>query len=250
MITDIIIGFFLIIYLWEGWNSGLLKTLIGPVCAMLCCLLAFLYFDLTDNIIIAFFVAVFGSIILMIVVAVLFTLWRKKTVDQKYRATFFPGSRVAGATVNLAWLGGITIAAFLFFALIPTSLQKVQKMQKDIKQSNICEWTSENIFARIPLTRQIFSVLSIFKDRQRLDEITESKEFQTFLADPKLEAISQDPDIISLYEKNKIVALLVHPKITGLLGDNRLMQKLTHVVKMIATGKQQQPAPVFPGPGR
>jgi len=232
MTTDIVIGFFLILFIWEGWSNGLLRTLIGPVCVILCCLFASLYFDVTDNIVIAFFIAVAGSVILGIIVSVLFMWWRK-SVDKKYRNAVFPGSRTAGAAISLTWLGGLTIAAFLLFAFLPTSLNAMQKIQQDIDQSRICQWSSDNIFTRMPLSRRIFSVLSIFKDKERLTELTNSIEFKTFLADPKVEAIAQDPRIVQLCENKRIVTLLFHPKITGLLRDSRVMQKLTRVIKMV-----------------
>jgi len=241
MLTDITIITLLVIYAGQGWTSGLLSTLIGPASVFVCSFIAFLYFDLTDNMLVAFFIAVAGSILTAGVASMLFYLWRKG-VEKQYRNSVFPGSRPAGAVVSLVWLGGLTIAGFMFLALIPTQLEFIQKAQGGIRKSHLGAWTERHVFSQVPLIHNLFSVLSIFQDHERLTSMAETPEFKDFLAEEKLKDCINDPEVSEHFENKNIAALLGHPKVAAVLSDGKIMKKLTRVARRIYSKENEKPA--------
>ena len=240
MFADLVLIILLLLYCNRGVNKGLLPALIGPAAAFICVHIALLYLDLSDNIFMAFLLAVGGALVLTMAVSLVFRLWRR-TVNKQYREYVFGPSRLAGAVVSTTWLGALTVTGLLIFSVIP-SLGGLPKMfQGSVRESKICAWTEKHVLDRTPVVKKFMAVITLLRDTERLLNITETAEFENFLNDKNFQACLEDPAISRHMRDKNILALATDPKIARFVTDNVAMRKLSQLVKKIYMQKRSGP---------
>jgi len=230
--TDMVLFILLLLFCNQGSRNGFISSAIGPISAFISLHIAFLYFDLSDNIAVAFLLAVGGTIILGVGTAVAFRMWRR-TIDKHFRDYIFWPSRLAGAVLSTVWLGGLTIGGLLLFAQIPVEENILKSVQQGLRQSKIAAWTERHVLEQTPVVKNLFLVASVIEDRDRQREIAQSWEFEDLLADPKFQACLQDRQIANQLRDRNVPGLLFNSKIIDLVTDNKSMKHLTLVIKKV-----------------
>ncbi len=224
MTTDYIALFILSYFFYRGWRKGFLRTILGPIALLACCIAAFLYYQESQNIAISFLICIIGPFALTILVSVLLKLWNK-TVNDKI--TYSPLSRFSGGTFSLLWGGGYVVMFLLFIAFIPLKFEWFTKIQNDVTESKsyalVSQWTDN----KIPATAlDIGEISQAFKDPEKLKDLESTSEFKDLIEDERFKEIFTDEEIAEYIQTKNFSQLLTNPKIHALLQDKEVIDKI------------------------
>ncbi|MDZ4243259.1 MAG: CvpA family protein, partial [Candidatus Omnitrophota bacterium] len=132
--TDIVLLCLFLFFLLNGWRRGFLRTILAPLCLLICTVIGVFIYDLTHNIVkAAAFVSV-GTLVATLLAHILLGM-AKRTVDPNYRDYCIWYSRLLGSLFGLAWEGGITVLIVISLTLAPMKLYGIEKVQDDVQRS-------------------------------------------------------------------------------------------------------------------
>ena len=102
MITDSIMLGALLLFFFNGWRKGFLKTLLGPITLIIGCLIAYYHYQQTQNIAVSISICVFSPFALKILASMMLNLWNKAVNNAAPLST---ASKVLGSIVGVLWSG-------------------------------------------------------------------------------------------------------------------------------------------------
>jgi uncharacterized membrane protein required for colicin V production len=238
--TDYVVGVLLLVFFLTGWRKGFLRALIGPISFTVCCVVATIHFDLTGNIFTSFLIAITGTFFLSIILRFVLFLVRR-SVDKDYRDYVFIGSRFLGGIFSLIWKGTITVMIVLVISLLPGKIRGVDKIHESIIHSMTYSLVNQYVIRRIPVARDTFYMLSLFKDPELADKLSSTREYKEFFSDERIQELLSDDDIQRHMEEGDITKLISNPKIISVVQDDKLMKKLTVLNgKILSQGQEEK----------
>lgn len=236
---DIILVLLGLIYLLMGYNSGTLRALLGPIAFAVSCFSGMMYFDLTQNIVMGLLITVFGTLILTVLFKTVLSLSRV-TVDKKYRDYLFLGSRVAGSLISLLWKGSITLSLMFLLMFLPDTISGIDNIKTNIRKSLTFHLMNRYTFRNQPTPESILNSLAVFKDDQKLYELSKTNEFQQLYNNKKIQDVLSDENILEMIRERDYGKLITHPKIIALIKNDVAMKDLTTLSKKLYEMQTQE----------
>lgn len=222
--TDKIIFFTVIFLFWRGWSKGFAQTTLGPLALIIGTALSYIYYMLSQNLIIATAIGIIAPIIINIIfsmtLGVIFLANEKKNISIL--------SRFCGALINTFWGEFLILAGMFLIILIPLHFPIVETAQNNIKESYTYAQVTNylNKVFNIDVTNNFDpSNLKVLTDPKALETLGETKEFQEILKDPQVQALLNDPKTTQAIEAKDISKLLQNPKFIALTKDPALLKK-------------------------
>ena len=178
------------------------------------------------------------------------TLWAlsRRAVPMEERYYLFWGSRLLGGVITFIWRG-LILSLFLFFLIILPDTIIGQKVKQTIRESKSYMAIQVYLMNRIPYIQQLPEFVEIFSSPTWSEPIKDSKIFQDFIQNGKIQKMLNDQQTMEQIQNKDIVGVLSNPKVTDVLMDETLMQQFTQLVAMaIKEHAAQEPTAVESAP--
>ena len=233
MTTDIVAVILLLIFFWQGWRLGFVRSVIGPLAFGFSCIIAIFNYDLNSNIVHATLIVIFGTLLLS-TLGNLFLYFLRRGVDPERRNYVFFGSRVLGSVISLCWNSVVAAVVILIITLLPAQLHpQLANVQSDIARSKTFDYINTNFLYRFPEVHNVYLTIYVFKDPARSQRLSELPEFKQFFANPSVQAITTSDEIRIDLNQGQIAKVLMHPAVTAILRDEGVMKILTRLSRKI-----------------
>jgi uncharacterized membrane protein required for colicin V production len=229
-ITDIIVLFIIVFFIYRGWQKGFLRTILGPLSLVLCTFGAYVYYYKTKNIPFSLLIAFIGPIGLTIFVGLSLTIWRR-FFNKEGKISHL--SRILGSFLNLLWSGSILVGVLTLLLFIPQKMPFFRTTQKDFHKSITYKYLNNFFQKRIPSLANIeqrINVLSLDPQQQPKEVSDKLNELRQ---DERIQSILSDPVIANQIEKRDISQLISNPKILAIAQDEDLMMKFLDIYKSL-----------------
>ena len=214
-ITDLItlaLSIFLII---RGANRGFLGSLLGPVALILCTLISYVYYNLTQKILISLCIGLFGPFILTWVFRAFLHSWAVTSNSVGKHSSL---SRMTGALLTWCWGMAMLVITVLLLAMIPPLNKPLEFVYKDVHLSKLYHLIK-------PL------------DSSAIDTAGAENETASLAEDKRIQAIVKDPAVIDAINRKDYSALIANPKITAITKDPALIRKMMSVYRKMVQEK-------------
>jgi uncharacterized membrane protein required for colicin V production len=223
VLIDALVVFLVIIFFAQGWNKGLLRSLIGPVSLIVMGGVSMTYFRQTSNLIHSLLIGILGPVILSIACSVLLQLWHK-FVDRGEPAFWL--SRLLGGVFSLAWGMGMLFLCLILLMLLPlNSIPRLRDLKENIATS--LSYTLVNKYFH-----DIQDTLEVLQSQTDPEALQSHPEFEALQENEKIQAILSDNEIMQQIRNQDIPKLLANPKIVEVLQDEQLMNKFISLHKL------------------
>lgn len=232
ILLDKIIIALLCLFFLSGWMRGFLKSLIGPISFLFCFISAVIFYDLNRNILMATFIATIGTIALTITLNVLL-MASLATVNKEFRGKAFLVSRILGSIINILWQGNIMFMAIILLSALPIRNEKFEILQNQAAESRILAHYYQKVIYPDNRLTAITMSLAMMRDPQRMQIITNTPEFATFYADPKVQKFINDPQVMEAMAAQNSLALIQSPSLRELVTDDTAMYQFTRLATTI-----------------
>ena len=228
--TDGIVLVAFLVFFWNGWRKGFLRTLIGPICLFIGGILGMLYYQKTLNAINSLAISIVFPFLINFIVSTLIKLSQKpKNEDRGLNV-----GRLAGGIFNLLWSGGMLILVITAIAILPLNVAVLNNIQKNIRRSKTFV-VLNHLFGNklISGSDQIEKITKIFEDPDKLEKIRSKEEFTQVMSDKKIQDMITDEETARQIKEKNIVQLMSNPRIQSIIQDPALVQKLIELNKEI-----------------
>ena len=238
--VDIILILLGLIYVVLGYNSGMLRALLEPIAFGISLFSGMMYFDLTKNIVMGLLITIIGTLILTVLLKTALSLSRV-TVDKQYRDYIFWGSRVAGGLLSLLWKGAITLSILFLIMFLPDTISGIDNIKANIRKSVAFHLMNRHASRNQPTPEAILDSLTVFKNDEKLQELSETPEFKQLYNSEKMQDLLSDESVLEMLRERNYGKLMTHPKIIALIKDDTAMKRLTDLSKKIYTMQAETP---------
>ncbi len=231
-ITDSIVLALTLYFLYRGWSQGILRILLGPISLALGCLLAFIYYAQTHNIIMAFAISIIAPFILNVSLSFALTIWSKMTKSDKPVPT---ASRIWGAGICALWGDINLLLIIVLIALIPSNASWIENVRQDIFNSGtyslVDQWTKHLVPKK---SIDIRAVSQVFKDPDRMQRLQSSAEYKAVWEDKTVQKLLTDEETMQDIKDKNFTKLMANPKMQAMMKDPALVKKILDMnVKMM-----------------
>lgn len=213
-------------FFYRGWSRGFFHALIGPTCLAFWSIIGIMNYDLNENLVQSAMITIGGGMIFALGINLLL-FWGRQSLYRKHRHYVFLLSRIAGALFNTVWNGLIFAYAAVLLTLMPTGTSGLSAWQNSITQSLSYVRFEERLIRPLPFVGNILTTISVLTRQEALTAYADTPEYQAVFTDPKICALTQDPEIMERFHSNDAAALLSDPQVRRVLDDPLVMQKIT-----------------------
>ncbi|MCB9771717.1 MAG: hypothetical protein H6754_04145 [Candidatus Omnitrophica bacterium] len=151
--------------------------------------------------------------------------------------------------MNILWNGNIMFILIIFLSALPAEGTWIGTMQKQIPDSKAMTLYYEKIVAKDNRFQAFVDTLAVTHDQEQLNTIAKTKNYQEFMADPKVQAFINDINVINALESKDLLALLQTTTLRDMVTNDTSMGLFTRLVERIYDRKLievEQPAPDHP----
>jgi len=231
MVTDYIAVGALLFFFIKGWRKGFLKTLLKPIALIVGCLIAFLYYQQTQNIPISLLICVLSPFALRILAFLILKLWDKAANKE---TSLSISSRLFGSIFDVLWSGSYLVLLLIMIGFMPLHVAWFEKIQNDVIASKSYNALHQFMDKKIPsLSGDINKITAIIENPAKLQQFQSTKEFKTLIEDDTLQDIFSDEELTEQIQKKDYGKLLSNPKIQSIMQDKQLLEKMFALNKKI-----------------
>jgi len=239
MITDYIIVAAILYLFYKGWSKGLLRTLLGPLSLVICCVAGFAYYQKTQNLSISLLISIIGPFILTMLTSLGLKFWRKAVSDKTAPSL---SSSLMGSMFSILWGGSYIVLILFTIKMIPPqvfSFRSVwyEKVQNDVTSSKSYAILDGLIKDRMPAASlDLKKIALMMQDPSFIEQFESTEEFQNLVEDKRLKAIFSDEETAELIRSKNYIKILSNPKIQAVFQDQELLEKMFALNKRIMEG--------------
>ncbi len=238
---DNIVLVFLILSFYSGWRKGLLRALVTPVSFLLSIGASMVYFDMHENIFIAFLVVTLGTPLLSFTCKILF-FFARLTIDKEYRDHIFWLSRILGGVVKVAWRGTLVGIILTLLTLIPVNFPYVEDMTKSITTSRSYALSSYYVLEKITYLQNVYLTLKAFYNPLEIQQFSSSREFKEYFNDEKIQFLLKDPELQEAVKTKNYLQIVGNSSVRDVFTNDELMKKLARLYKKVYASRAKQSA--------
>ncbi len=235
-LADLLFLLLLLFHAYVGWQKGLFKSLLGPVSFLICCLLAWLYFKRTHNILFSLAISFIGPIFIKIFVPWIIQLANEGSSEASGNH-IEEMNRVLGSAVGLLW--GMIMAFFivLFVTINPAESGPVFWARGCVGKSLL--------FSRIFSQMRIFVPTAFVEKSSEQPSTSDSSQavspssgelssaqiaqYQDLFNDERVKELIADPEVKELIENKQYMKLLQNPRFAKILDDPGLIARMVQM---------------------
>jgi len=231
MITDYIMIGVLLYFFFNGWRKGFFRALLGPISLIIGCLIAFIYYQRTQNLAISLFICALSPFVLKILFSLILKLWNKAT---NKGAPPSISSKLLGSTFSVLWGGSYLAILVILIGLIPVHPAWFEKIQNDVIVSKSYHAIYHFIENKVPAASgNIKKLAAIFENPAKLQQFQSTKEFETLMEDDNLKEIFSDEETAEQIRNKEYGKLMANPKIQSVFQNEQLLKKMFALNKKI-----------------
>jgi len=224
MITDYIMLGALLFFFIRGWRKGVLKTLLAPIALIVGCLIGFIHYRQTQNIAISLSICVFSPFALRILASLILKLWNKAV--NKDTPLSLP-SKVLGSIFGVLWSGSYLVMLLILIGFIPLHVAWFEKIQNDVIASKSYTAIHQFMDKKTPsIASGINNIAAIIENPAILQHFQSTKEFETLIEDNTLKDIFADEELAEQIQSKDYGKLLANPKMQSIMQDGQLLEKI------------------------
>ena len=240
LVTDYIVGTFLLVFIISGWAKGFVRSIIWPVSLAVNIFISIFYFDLNRTLVDSILFGLAGAL-LMTGFGYLCLLLIRRATSPDSREYIFWGSRLLGACFSLLWKGSLLFFIIVLVSVLPPTIFGLEETQKNIKSSATYYIIESQIISRISLANDIREFLALLDDQERLKKVKTTKEFQDFIQDGRMQDLLNDPQTVDEINKKDAVKLLFNKKVVALFNDKDFIEKFIAFGKVMYASRAPEP---------
>lgn len=229
MVDVILLGWAVYLFL-NGWNKGILCTLINPLSLALGILSSILYFQKTHNMIGLLIGLLAAPLGFAIILSVLFSTWHEKVTKSLPPE---PLSRLVGAVVNTFWGTTMFVLAMLTIPALSPHIVQLDSIKQKILASYSYPFLKTYFEPKIPLLSGLEALSFLAKDEKKLEELQSQPEFSSVHNDDKIKDIAADKELMEQIQQKDFFKVLSNKKIQDALQDEKLIEKIMGLKKFL-----------------
>jgi hypothetical protein len=242
IMTDYITIIIFLYLFFKGWQKGFLKVLLAPLSLAAGCLIGFVYYQKTQNMMIGLGIGIFGPFAINVLASILLRIWHK-TVDGGVPLSSV--SCALGSALSVAWGGSYLALTLVLIGMTPLDFPWFKRIQNDVLASKSYALIKSQLGNKIPdALPDIQKLTNALKDPQKIEALQSTEEFQALSSDERVKALFADEATAEQIKNKDYGALLSNPKMQEIFQDEELLKKIFALNKRIS---QKDPAP-DPGP--
>ncbi len=225
-IVDLAVIVLVIVLIFEGWQRGLLKTLVGPAALVLSSVAGSFVFQTEHNIFKSLTVTVLSSLFLNFLFSGLLKI---KSADGHHQLSMSWMNRLFGSFFNTAWglaTAGLTL---ILFMIIPEQMFDVAKIKEQIARSYSYVMLEVFIKDKIPFVPQTQRFFTILTDSEHYRQVVETPEFSAIYHNPKIQKIISDPKMLEEIKSKNFIGLLKNQEFLAVWQDKELIDEFINL---------------------
>ena len=242
IITDYIVIAAILYFFLTGWNKGFLKTILGPLSLVIGCMIGFVHYQKTQNLIASLGICILSPFVINILISLILKLWHKAVSMDK--SIPLP-SRLLGSLFSLFWGSSYLGLMLILIAVTPLPFSWYEKIQNDVLSSKSYSLINEQISKKFPNSfLDVKKITGVLKNPNKLKAYESTEEFKALSNDERLKELFSDEETAKQLRNPDYGKLLSNPKIQAIFQDKELLDKLFALNKKIAEDEVDE----SPGP--
>ncbi|MBF0490747.1 MAG: CvpA family protein [Candidatus Omnitrophica bacterium] len=220
-ITDTIALICCLFLVFKGASQGFLASLLGPLALILGSLVSYVYYLMTNNMIVSLCIGLFGPMVLAWTFRFILRSWNRTNNPDSQLSLI---SRLAGALLSMSWGMTILVITILLLTFVPPINKPLEQVSKDIHNSEIYglikpfDHTNKPSNNSKPVSEETRKAMA-------------QKKMQELSKDERIQALIHDPVIAEAIKNKDYTALISNPKVTALMQDPELLKKMLSLYK-------------------
>ena len=229
-ITDFIAIILSIFFLERGASRGLMRSLLGPFSMIVATIMAIVYYQATQDMVVSLLIGLFGPILLHLILKFLLNTFAKAT-NTNIRPGFL--SSLGGAILTLTWGWVFVVLTLTLLPLLPARGATLTVLHNDITNSFSYKITAPWVEKFIPALKGMSPDTKNVASKSDAQSLAQDPRFQEILQDPEVQKDINDHDFTKLLSNPKMMALT-----QKIMSDPEMLKKVMAVYR---SQTQQQP---------
>jgi hypothetical protein len=219
---DILLLLSFAVFFIRGWQKGLFLSILGPISLIIGCVLAYINFQTTQNILTSMLISLIAPVGLNLGLTMFIKIWQTPKDDKK---SSFSINRLLGGLLGVIWSGGMLIVTLILIGVTPP-WGAMKNFKEVLDQSKIYSFIQTKFVKKETASAlDIQTTLQILQDPQKLEELQSTEEFQAFIEDPKILALLTSEESIQQMQKKDMMGLLQNKQLMEILQDKKTLAK-------------------------
>lgn len=221
--VDLIVIVWLILVFANGWEKGIVRTLIGPASFVACGIVSYIYFRMAHDAKGFLLGITVAPVAVSILASFLLVLWHQN-VSKGAPARLF--SKLSASLINLFWGFGMIILGVFTLAIFSANNPRLEGLHQKILDSYSYTFVDRFVKDKIPFVRNIEAVTSLSQSPEKLVKIQSTPEFQAVYRDGTFRSIFSDRKTMAQIQQKDLTGLLQNPKFKAMWEDEEFKKKI------------------------
>ncbi len=228
--TDVVTVIIISLMVLRGASQGFVRSISGPLCLIIGAIAGYCALLATHNFYIVLLIALAAPFLLGWMINSMLYIWAG---DQPPKISLF--SRLAGALVNLAWVG--TLLAFTILVVTTFRLQdeRLESLRQIMKSSITCRLLEKELLGIAEASPRGSScpTSECAMDPADAEALSNDETFRTLMANERLQKVIYDPVLREAIDKKDIAKFFTNPTVADMFLDIKLLGKIIKVYPKI-----------------
>ncbi len=228
--VDYVVMAILLIAMGLGWHRGFLKTVLRPICWVLCIYLGYAYYLRTQSLVVSLVISLIGPLVVQFILTAFVEIIQKagKKDGKKNAISIF--DRGLGMCVSGLWMTFLISAAFFMVGMVPFKIPGFEPFRRSIvdsKSYGAFNRVASKQFPRLAKTNEPAAI--DFTDPEAvekfdIEQIQNSKEFKDLMSHPQVEALFQDTAFQDRVRSGQVFGIMEDARVKEILQDPQVMK--------------------------
>ncbi len=221
--VDCVVVIWLILVIANGWEKGIVRTLIGPASFLGCGVAGYLYFRMAHDAKGFLLSLTIAPIIVSILASFLLVLWHQN-VSKGVPARL--SSKVSASLINFFWGFWMIILGVFTLAIFSASNPRLEGLHQKVLNSYSYAFVDRFVKNKIPFIRNTEAVTTISQSPEKLSRLQSTPEFQSVYRDDTFREVLSDKTTMAQIQKKDVVGLLQNKKFLAMWEDEEFKKKI------------------------
>ena len=160
---DYLVIALVIFFLFRGYHRALFKSLLEPICFLLCLTFGIINFDLNSNFFHSTQIAILGFFGLSITAYLILWILKKSTVEKEYQNKVFLLSGLSGSIIHAYWRSLILSILLSLIMLSSGHNETISSIQLNIIESRSYHFMNKHILKKITPVKNTLLFLQVLR---------------------------------------------------------------------------------------
>ncbi len=249
--VDYIVLGILAVSMGIGWFRGFLKTILKPVCWVLCLYLGYAYYMKTQSVIVALGIGIIGPFVIKFLLTAVINIIRKAGKKDGEKEGMSLLSRVLGLCVAGGWMLILIGMAYFMVGIVPFKIPGFEPFRQSIVDSKSYTLFRETVGKSVPRLAKAQEAPPLdFSNPdavQQLDieGLQNSTEYKQLMERPQVRALFEDQAFQEKVRNGEVLGLMEDKRIKEILQDPEVMKEFfsfyNRLIQMVPAGATVDP---------